>query len=641
MQQVGTRPTGRRQYHFGLYRLDPVERRLWRDGEAIAVTSKVFDVLAVLVANSGRPMDKDEIMRQVWPDSFVEEGNLTRNVSTLRKVLGDSPEDRQYIVTLPGRGYQFVQAVQEVLEGPFGMSNPTVGTDPVEKAKSNVIDEPVLAKPGARAWYLAAVFLLVAVGVWAWLTLGPGQKRTVSSPSDTRTLAVLPFLWLSPAPGDEYLGVGMADTLITRLSNLRQVIVRPTGSVLKYQSAERDLQETGRQLRVQFVLEGSLHRMDERLRVSVRLINVHDGSSLWADKFDEAWTDLLKVEDSIAERTVTALALKLTGEEKRMLEGRGTNSVEAYQLYTKARYLWNKRMGTDLQLAIGYFEQAIAKDPNYALAYVGLADTYVQRGVFGGLPPKEAYPKAKVAVARALQLDDRAGEAHVTLGHIKVQYDWDRPGAEKEYRRAIELNPNYAFAHLLYAIFLGSSKREQEAMAEIERALELDPVSPLLNTMKGAIHYWFHHDRPAIEQLLRAIELEPHFWYSHFWLALVYAHQRRNEEALVEAHKAADLSGGTHSWLLGYVQGVCGERAQALQALDELLALSRRRYVSPYDIAKVHLGLGRKEEALDWLERAYRERARWMDSLSTFPTFDPLRGDPRFQDLLRRLGLPP
>jgi DNA-binding winged helix-turn-helix (wHTH) protein/Tfp pilus assembly protein PilF len=585
MKQLSPTPSGRRQYQFGPYRLDLEERRLWRDGDAVALTSRVFDILAVLVANSGRPMDKDEVMRQVWPDSIVEEGNLTRNVSTLRRVLGDSPEDHQYIITLPGRGYQFVQPVQEILDAEFG-------------------------------------------------------EAMAASRTRAQTLAVLPFHWLNSEPADEHVGIGLADTLITRLGNLKQVVVRPTSSVLKYQSVQQDLQETGRKLRVELVLEGSLRRVDDSIRATVRLTNVQDGSTVWADKFDEAWTDLLKVEDSIAERMVAALALRLTGEEKQALERQGTSSLEAYKLFAKARFLWNKRTLADLDLAIRYFEQAIARDPNYALAHVGLADTYVLLASMGGIPPTEAYPKAYAAVARSLQLNNRLGEAHVTLGHIKVQYDWDRPRAEIEYWRALELNPNYSPAHLYYAIFLKNSKREREAMVEIDQALELDPVSPALNASKGNFLYDFRHTSQAVQQLRHAIELEPHFWYSHFWLALAYAHEKRGEEALEEARKATDLSSGTNPWLLGYVQGVCGQRLEAEKSLQNLLTISRQRYVPPYDIALVHVGLGRKQQALDWLERGYQERSRWMDTLSVSPHFDPLRSEPRFQSLLHRLGLP-
>ena len=391
---------------------------------------------------------------------------------------------------------------------------------PLKEANTEILNEPLATEVAAakgvrrRIYAVGAVFLAVLLSALTWLALELKWKETRSP--RTQTLAVLPFHWLNSEPADEHVGIGMADTLITRLGNLKQVIVRPTSSVLKYQSAQRDLQETGRTLRVELVLEGSLRRVDDRIRATVRLMNVHDGSTVWADKFDEAWTDLLKVEDSIAERMVAALALRLTGEEKQALERHGTGSLDAYKLFAKARFFWNRRTRADLDLAIGYFEQAISRDPNYALAHVGVADSYVLLASMGGMAPTEAYPKANLAVARALQLNNRLGEAHVTLGHIKVQYDWDRPRAEIEYRRALELNPNYSPAHLYYAIFLKTSKREPEAMAEIERALELDPVSPILNATKGNFLYEFRHTSQAVQELRHAIELEPHFWYLTF-----------------------------------------------------------------------------------------------------------------------------
>jgi serine/threonine-protein kinase len=508
-------------------------------------------------------------------------------------------------------------------------------------AAAGLVKSPAERRAASTAWRAVAAglaVLVVAALVYVLFFRGtPGPTQP-----EIKSLAVLPLKSLSGEASDDYLGLGLTDTLITKLSNIQRLVVRPTSVVRKYTRPDQDPLTAGREQRVDAVLEGSIQRAGERVRVTVRLLNVRDGLPLWAYQYDEPQgTDIFAVQDAISKEVVHALRLRLTSEERARLTKRYTDNTEAYQLYLKGRYYWNKRTEVGVKKAIEYFEQAIEKDSTYALAYSGLADAYTLLAVYSVLPPKKAYPKAKESVEKALAIDDRLAEAYTSLGHIKTQYDWDHSGAETAFRRALELNPNDEMAHFLYALCLGSTGREREAIAEANRAQELFPLSLMINTMAGIVLYWARRDDQAVERLRNSIEMEPNHWSPHYWLGQVYAQKGMYGEALEEARKARELSGDGLFWLTGYVYAVSGEREAARKVIDELKELSKRRYISPYDVAQIYAGLGDKDRVFEWLEKAYEDRSRWLDTLKINPVFDGVRTDARFADFLRRVNLPP
>lgn len=644
----------KRIFEFGSFRLDPVERTLCHQDKVLPLAPKVFDTLLVLVENSGHLIEKDQFMKRVWPDTFVEEGNLTLNISTLRKILGENAIEHQYIETIPKRGYRFVATVRQLQDIDLVVEEHTrsrIITEEREEANSQDLSEiPVdkvldISEARKRAgWQLNPVFaaiLLTVLGVtiivfYFWLSSKPKPTEPGSA---VRSVAVLPFKPLGLGGNDEYLGLGMADALITRLSNIKQVVVRPTSSVLKYNASGQDPQAAGRELQVESVLDGKIQRVGDRIRITVQLVRARDGLPLWADKFDEQFTNVFSVQDSISERVAAALVLKLTGEEKKLLTRHYTEDSEAYQFYLKGRYHWNKRTDEGLQKGIDYFKQAVEQDPQYALAYAGMADCYVLLASVHYLAPMEAVTRGKAAAVKALQIDDTLAEAHTTLANIRTTYDWDHVGAEREYKRAIELNAAYATAHQRYSLYLMAMGRTEEGLAEIKRALELDPVSLSINTSLGWRFYFARQYEQAIDQYRKTLEMDPNFLPAHFHLGQAYEQKGMYEEAIVEFHKAISFSRGQTVAALGHAYAMSGKRREARKVLEQLEKLSKRRYVSPYGMVLIHTGLGEKDQAFAWLQRACEDRSVELCRLKVEPSLDSLRSDSRFRDLLGRIGL--
>ncbi|MBC7930272.1 MAG: tetratricopeptide repeat protein [Rubrivivax sp.] len=573
-------------YEFGPFRLDAAKHLLFRNGEMVPLTPKVFDTLRVLVERSGEQVTKDQLMSAVWEDAIVEETNLTTNVSHLRKALGEKKNEHQYILTIPGEGYRFVAAVKAVPAAP-------------------AVPLPVSAAP-------------------------------------IKSIAILPFKPLVADNRDESLELGMAETLITRLSGLKEVVVRPTSAVRRYNSLEQDAIAAGRELQVESVLDGNLQRAGDRLRVTVRLVRVADGQTLWAESFDESFTDVFAVQDAVAARVVGLLAVKLTGQEQMLLTKRYTQNPEAYQLYLKGRYFWNKFTPADHQRAAEYFNQAIGKDPTYAQAYTGLADTYAASAVCSWIAPSEGYPKAKAAAKRALQLDGTLSEAHASFGAIAMFYDLDWATAEREYKRAIDLNPNYPTVYELYSYLQSATGRLDEAIETAKHGLETDPLSVLLREDTGLAYYLARRYDEAIQQYQQSIQMDPNYAPALTNLGIVYEQKGMYDEAIAAYQKAINASERTSGILaaLGHTYAVSGRRDEALKVLDELKEMSRQKYVSPYDLAVLYTGLGENDRAIEQLGKAHEERAGWIIYLKVNPLFDPLRSDPRFADLVRRVGLP-
>jgi len=641
-------------YEFDQFRIDAKHRFLMREGEVVQLKPKVFETLLVLIESAGRIVTKDELMQAVWGDTIVEENNLTHNISVLRKVLGERRGDHRYILTIPGRGYRFVAEVKalqdegsDLVVAKFTRSHILIEDETrIDHSESPSVEAALLQKDVIRRRMLTAMVTIFVVLIMSGLAfLYSRSSRSPTQPAgvlETRTLAVLPFRSIGAGGENEYLQLGIIDSLIARLSNLKGITVRPTSSVRKYAASEQDPVAAGRELAVDAVLNGSVQTVGNRIRVVVQLVNVREGSALWGETFDGELADIFTVQDRISEHVAGALKLSLSKAERERLTRPETNSPEAYQLYLKGRYYWNKRTQETAKRAIDYFQQAIDLDPNYALAYAGIADCYIILGVYSALPAKEAFTNAKAMAQKALQLDESLTEAHTALAYVKFRYEWDWSAAEEEYRRAIELNPNYATAYQWAALNLAATGRQEEAISQMTRAEELDPLSLIINSNTEWVLYLARRSDEAIAHCQKTLEIDPSFFATHKYLGLLYMQKRMYEQAIAEYQKARDLSvDDPHIIaLIGHCYALAGKVERARAALKELQELAKRKYVQPYSIAMIYTGLGEKDQALAWLEKAYDDRSSYMVYLKVEPIFDSLHSDPRFVDLIHRVGLP-
>lgn len=597
-------------FEFGTFVLNAPERLLLRDGRPVEMTPRAFDLLLALVSARGHLLEKEELLRTVWEGSFVEEGNVNRQISTLRRILGDAAGSGQFIETVPKRGYRFIAPVRQI------------------QVAEVVNFSAVLETPSA---------------IHTSLEHSKDALRDASLTAPRRAIAVLPFkITGSHEEEDEYLGVGLADALVTRLSNVRELVVRPTSAVARYSSPAQDILEAGRELRVSAVLDGRVQRASGRVRVTVQLVSVDEGATLWAEKFDERWTDIFTLQDSISEQAAAALTVRLTQAEREGLRKHGTESPEAFQAYLRGRACWNRFVEEDLRKAVEFFQLAIESDPAYALAHCGVADCYNFVGLHGVLQPSVAFSKAKAAAQRALEIDDTLAEGHTPLGYVAFFYDWDWVAAETAFRRAIILNPSYATAHHLYAFMLTAMGRHEEALAEGHKAQLIDPLSLLINDAIGFCHWNARRFDLAEAQCHKTIARDPAFFMARYGLSMTYAHTGRYEEGIEEGRIIARLSNDSPLALatLGHACAVGGREGEAVELLERLTRMSRLGYVPPYYMATVCVGLGRADEAIEFLDKGVECRDGWLAWLGVEPRFDSLRQDPRFRDILRRIGLP-
>jgi TolB-like protein len=524
---------------------------------------------------------KDELIKSIWPDSYVEESNLAQNVFALRKALGEEKSEHKYIVTMPGIGYRFVA--------------------PVEVAKTRDVKDSLV----------------------------------VSS------IAVLPFRPLVEEGSDKFLGPGLTDALVTRLSSLKQIKVRPTIFVLKYRDDTSDVLSIGRDLNVDAFLDGRFQRDGDQIRVSVQLVRVEDGSTLWAAKFDESFTNLFAIQDSISEQVAQALTLELSSEERRQLRKSYTDNTDAFQLFIRGRYFWNQRTLESLKKAIHYAQQTIAVEPCYAPAYVGLADSYNLLAGHGGLSPKDTFPKAKAAAMRALEIDDSLAEAYASMGFINYRFEWDWNLSEQNFQRAIQLKPNYATARHWYGESLVCQGRFDESLAELKTALEVDPLCvPAVADFAQTLYFARRYDE-CIEKTHQALEIDQTFVRAFIFLGAALEQIERYEEAVTALTRAVDLSGNNHLALsgLGHLYARMGKKEAAREILDYLNHLSLSQYVSPYNLSIIYTGLHDTQQALSHLERAVLERDFWLVWIGVNPRFAPIQNEPRFVEVLRRVGL--
>ena len=598
---------------------------------------KAFDILLYLVSNSQQVLAKDEIMGAVWPDTAVEENNLTQNISSIRKTLGERHGQNKFIATVPGKGYKFVADVEVV-------SNETKQTDEAGEAMEAVatVSRPDLAKgPAADLFKKRSVLLLLlaATGVILPVAVALSWQTRDTTPqvAEARSIAVLPFKPLTLDRRDESLEMGMADTLILKLSGVENVRVRPLTAVRRYSAIEQDALAAGRELGVDTVLDGRLQIADDRIRASVELLNVADGRQLWAGQFDEQLTDIFAIQDSIAEKVANHLKFQLGARGRKSY----TESVEAYQLYMRGNLHTRRLIRPEVEKGIEYYKKAIEVDPAFALAYVEIANARRALVLTSDAPALEMMPDAKTAAQKAVELDPGLADAWTALATSDFWFDWDWQAAEKHYKRASELDASSGSVRLFYAHMLSNLGRHDEAIAEIRRARQTDPASLITNAVEGQILFFAGDMAGSEEALRRAMDLDANFWLSHLFITRLYLKRGQYAEAADEANRAAGLSGGNAEALAtaAYALAADGRKAEAKQILEDLNTRARQRYVPSYALAQVHLALGDKGKAFELLEKSLNDREALMVFLKVEPKWDSIRQDPRFLDLLERMRL--
>jgi len=630
---------------FGPFEADLRAGELRKHGVKLKLVGQPFEVLAMLLESPGQLVTREELRTRLWPtDTFVDfDHGLNAAVNKLRDALSESAEKPTYVETLPRRGYRFISAVE--LPDSLGLKLPVTEMPASLESPVVVAETQIPSRYGRRRVFVTALVLVVILAVVFGFDLGGVRHRLVGEPSVPRiqSIAVLPLENLSKDPEQEYFADGMTDELITNLAQISALRVISRTSAMQYKGTKKSLSEIARELHVDAVVEGTVMHSGDRVRITAQLIEASTDHHLWAASYDRDLQNVLSMQEEVTRAIVSEVRVKLTAQERARLASMHPINPEAFQLWLKGRYYWYKLNPEGLQKAIEYFQQALEKDPTYAPAYAGLADSYNLLAFFNVFPPREVMPKAKAAAVKALELDDNLAEAHVSLGWAGFTYDLDWPAAGKHFERAIVLNPAYPLAHSYYSLYLGALGRAEEGLTEAKRALDLDPVSPAINHYVVVQLYLARRFDEAIEQCRKTLELDPSFTPVHGTLAEVYSAKGMYREALAEYEEYSALSGGSprSTAFVGYAHARLGQRSQAFRVLEQLRAASKQKYVPALSFAIVYVGLGEKEQAFLWLEKAYDERTNSLAYLKVQATWDPLRSDPRFADLVRRIGLPP
>ena len=605
-------------YKFDAFCVDSGKRLLLRDDEIIALTPKVFETLLYLVNHNGKVLEKDELMSAIWPDTIVEENNLNKNISVLRQVLGENPGAHRFIVTVPGKGYKFVADVRTIS---------------VEKIPETSDSKPRRERRSSKrsAFAAAGVIAAIAIAVLAFGYSYFNNQRQIDS------IAVMPFVNESGNAELEYLSDGMTETLIASLSKLPDLQVKASSSVFRYKGST-DTQTIGKELNARAVLYGRVAQRGEDLVLHVELVDAQTENSLWGQTYNKKLSNLIALQEAVARDLVRELSLKPSGADKQKLAKNYTENVEAYQLFLNGRFHHRKLTPPEIKKGIAYLQQAIDTDPSYALAYTEISRAYTALALAGDMNPGEVLLKAKAAAQRAVEIDDALAEAHSSLGSVFFWYDWNWKEAEEHFIRALELDPKSSITHFGYADFLSKMGRPEEALAEIKRAREIDPLSPFINTFEA----WFlaaGQPDAAMERVGIAIDLDPNIFLAHWIAAEIYKGEKMYPESIAESRLAKSLS-PHQTWSdvgLAYTFVETGQLNESRAILNEMLRLSESRWVPPYHIALVYNALGETDQALAWLEKGYQHRDPKMALLKE-ERWKNLRGDPRFQDLLRRVG---
>jgi len=628
---------------FGLFEMDLPAGELRKHGLKIRIQEQPFQVLAMLVQNAGKVVTREDLQKKLWPaDTFVDfDHGLNKAINKIREALSDSAESPRYVETLSRRGYRFLA---EVKDADAPVRSPGLPTQP--QPSEEVRDRPDVTGKLAvhkqllrlHAWKISAFALLALMASLATWRLHSLMHR----PPVIRSLAVLPLESLSSEASQDYFADGMTDELISDLGQISALRVISRTSVMTYKYARKPLPQIARELNVDAVVEGTVLRSGDQVRITAQLIEAATDKHLWSQSYEGELRDTLTLQNKVASAIADQIRINLNPQEQAALKNTKFVNPQAYEFYLKGRYFWNKRTADGLKVALAYFNQAVDEDPKYAQAYSGLADTYALLGdwQYAAMTPKEALPKAKAAAIKALELDSTLGEAHNSLAFVLDGFDWDLDAGGKEFRRAIDLNPSYATAHHWFAWHLSLLGRYDEAIAEMRKAENLDPLSLIINADLAELLVLAHSYDESIRQSNKTIEMDPNFAMAHNQLAQGYLEKHMYSEAVTELEKAVRLSGGSPTCIanLARAYAASGKRSEAIRLLSGLQKRSNPTYSYGSEIATIYASLGNRDQAMNWLEKAYEER--FNPGVLLRPGFDPLRSDPRFEDLVHRIGLP-
>jgi TolB-like protein/DNA-binding winged helix-turn-helix (wHTH) protein/cytochrome c-type biogenesis protein CcmH/NrfG len=609
---------------FGIFQLDLKARELHKAGVKVKLQDQPFRVLALLVDRAGQVVTREELRQNIWPTDVYGtfDQGLNNAIKKVRNSLGDSADNPRFVETVARHGYRFVAPVSTAQQ-PEAAYRPG---SPVFRNAALIV--------------LLAALLFAALGYWAW----HGSANRTGSSTGKLVLAVLPFENLSSDPDQEFFSDGLTEEMIAQLGKLNpeRLTVIAHGSVARYKGTKLAANQIGKELHADYLVQGSVRRSSDRVRITVELIQVGSQTDLWAESYDRELKDVLALQDSVTQTIAQQIHLTLTAEQQTRIARQRNPDPEAYEAYLKGRYYWNKRTAGSLPEAAFYFEEAINKDPAYAAAYSGLADCNSGLAWHGFKSPSEALPKAYAAALKAVELDPQSAEAHASLALV-LHHKWDWAGAEAEFKRALQLDPRYANAHHWYGDYLSVKSRHDEALIEARQALELDPLNLMINTWVGLRYYLARNYDRALEQSRNTVDLDANFAAAHLVLGENYVQMGLHREALGELETAAKLSGNSPLYMaqVAVALAAAGRKAEALRVVAQLRKLSGERYVSPYGLAQIYAALNDKEQTFKWLEAAYDDHAVWMSYLAVDPRFDSFRSDQRFQDLLRRVGLAP
>ena len=634
---------------FGTYEVSLQSGEVRKSGLRIRIQQQPLKLLEILLERPGEVVTREELRSRVWAEESFGDFDQAVNIAIakLRSALGDSAENPRFIETLPKRGYRFIAEVSVVdadarPKRPESAAGDLSGLERKTEPEPKVEDARLAVAPKRQlwpaGWIIAALALLLSFSILAiWLF-----RSRSSTPTGIRSLAVLPLDNLSGDPSQNYFADGMTDELITDLAQISALRVISRTSVMVYKGARKPLPQIARELNVDAVVEGSVLRSGDQVRITAQLIEASTDKHLWSQSYEGKFRDTLAVQNRVASAIADEIRINLTPQEQASLKNVKVVNPEAYESYLKGRYFWNKRTADGLKAALAYFQQAIEQDPRYAQAYSGLADTYTLLGdwQYAVMTPKEALPKAKAAAIKALELDSELGEAHTSLAFCLDGFDWDFDAAEKEFRRAIELNPGYATAHHWYAWHLSHTGRTEEAIAEMRKAEDLDPLSLIINSDLAELLVLAHSYDESIRQSRKTIEMDPNFALAHNQLGQAYFQKQMYEPAIAELEKSVQLSGGSPTCIanLARAYAASGRRSEAEKLLSDLKKRSSPSASLASQIAIVYAALGDRDQAMNWLEKGYEER--FNPGVLLRPGFDPLRSDSRFQNLAHRMGLP-
>jgi TolB-like protein/DNA-binding winged helix-turn-helix (wHTH) protein/lipopolysaccharide biosynthesis regulator YciM len=643
----------------GVFEIDLKAFELRKHGLRLKLAEQPFQILAILLEQPGEVITRDELRERLWPgDTFVDfDHGLNNAVMRLREALGDSPDKPRFVETLPRRGYRFIAPVEEIHIAPKTIpggdlqvnSSTVLHTD--VPAKLSTDHDGLTGRSNARKWLtlprialLSAVVLLFAVLSGLAVHFVRGWESGKINPAHSMSLVVLPLENLSGDTEQEYFAAGMTDELTANLAKIRSLRVISRSTAMAYKGTHKPLSEIARELKVDAVVEGTVLKAGSRVRITAELVQVSTDHHLWADTYESQLGDVLALQNRVSSAIVDEIRINLSPEDKQRLAKNPSVSPDAYEDYLKGRYYWNRRSSEGFTKAIGYFEDATRRDPQYALAYAGLADCYgiIGATIYGTLPTAEAAPKAKAAAIRALEIDPTLAEAETSLATAKFNYDWDWAGAAQGFQHAIQMDPRYATAYQRYSLYSIAMGRFDESLEQIKKARELDPLSISINSSLGWRLYLARQYDRSITQLRDTLELDPSYEWAHFILGQAYEQKHEFNLARAELQKAVELSHNSPLMIsaLAHAAALSGNQEEALRLLQQLTAQSRKQYVSPFYVAVVYIALGKTEIAMDWMEKAFADRSNGLVFLKVEPELDPLRSNPRFIALQHRLNFP-